>query len=276
MISVLILTKNEEVNLPACLESVSWSNDVVVFDSFSTDRTVEIARSAGARVVQREFDDERGQRTASLQVGFKYPWVYNPDADEVTPALLSDEMLRAVSDPSRREAAYRVRFQVMFLGRWLRYSSLYPTWVVRLFRPERLSFKRLINLEYLVDGPVGQLSEHFLHYTFNKGLEAWVAKHARYARLEAEESLRALREGSLDLGGLFAVGDPVRRRKALKDLSFRLPFRPTLRFLYTYVWRKGFLDGRPGWTYCRLLAFYEYLIVLYMKELQRRKEGLPV
>ena len=87
-ISALILTFNEEQNLPACLESLKWCDDVVVLDSFSTDRTVEIAESAGARVVQREFDDEKSQREASLKLSFRYPWVYNPDADEITPPEL--------------------------------------------------------------------------------------------------------------------------------------------------------------------------------------------
>src|SRR4051794_36729019 len=97
--SVLILTLNEEQNLPRCLESVAWSDDVVVFDSFSSDRTVEIARAAGARVIQRRFDNERDHRSASLQVPFRHAWVYNPDADEVTPPELRDEILAAISAP---------------------------------------------------------------------------------------------------------------------------------------------------------------------------------
>ena len=176
MISVLILTLNEEKNLKACLEAVRWSDDVVVFDSGSTDQTVALAKAFGARVVVRPFDNERNHRTASLQVGFRHPWVFNPDADEVATPPLCAEMRAAVADPARAEVAYRVRFKTMFLGRWLRYSSLYPTWVVRLFRPERLSFERTVNLRYVIDGPEGRLQEHFLHYTFNKGLNAWIDK----------------------------------------------------------------------------------------------------
>src|SRR5438445_13852780 len=106
--------------LPRCLEALSWSDDVVVFDSFSRDRTVEIARAAGARIIQRRFDNERDHRTASLKVPFKYPWVYNPDADEIATASLRQEMLWAVEDSSRREVAYRVRFKTMFCGRWIK------------------------------------------------------------------------------------------------------------------------------------------------------------
>src|SRR5690348_11403726 len=109
--SVLILTLNEEKNLPRCLESVRWSDDVVVFDSYSQDRTVEIARAWGARVYQRQFDNERDHRDASLRVDFKHPWVFNPDADEVCTPELASEMGCVVADTARQEAAYRVRFK---------------------------------------------------------------------------------------------------------------------------------------------------------------------
>jgi len=140
-ISTLILTLNEETNLPCCLESVKWSDEIVVLDCGSTDRTVEIAKSHGARVITRPFDNERDHRTFSIkEIKFKYPWVYNPDADEVTTSELRDEMLSVVADKSRQEVAYRVRFKLMFMGKWLKHASLYPTWVIRLFRPEKLSF----------------------------------------------------------------------------------------------------------------------------------------
>jgi glycosyltransferase involved in cell wall biosynthesis len=275
VISVLVLTRNEEANLAACLESVRWSDDLVVFDSFSDDRTVEIARSYGARVVQRRYDNEREQRAASLQVGFKHPWVYNPDADEITPPELRDEMRAVVGDPAQPEVAYRVRFKNMFMGRWIRHCSLYPTWVVRLFRPERVRFERSINLRYVIDGPEGRLESHFLHHSFNKGLEAWFAKHNHYSQKEAEETLHSLLRAETPWRDLVS-GDPVRRRRALKELSFRLPFRPMLRFLYMYVLRRGFLDGGPGLTYCRLLAMYERMIVFKTREILRRKQGLPI
>lgn len=275
MISALILTLNEEKNLLRCLESLRWCDDVVIFDSYSTDRTLEIARAAGARVVQRVFDNERDHRAASLQVDFKYPWVYNPDADEITTPELRDEMLRTVADGNRREVAYRVRFKTMFMDRWIKYSSLYPTWVVRLFRPEKVSFRRSVNLNYVIDGPTGLLDSHFLHYTFNKGLDTWFEKHNLYSRFEALDNLDALRGGHSGYRKLFSR-TAVERRQALKELSYRLPFRPLLRFLYMYLLRRGFLDGRAGFTYCRLLAIYEYMIVLKMQEQRRRDKGLSL
>jgi glycosyltransferase involved in cell wall biosynthesis len=275
MISVLILTFNEELNLPACLAALAWCDDVVVLDSFSTDRTVEIAKAAGARVVQRRFDNEKDHRTAALQLSFKYPWVYNPDADEVTTPELRDEMLRLVADPSRKEVAYRVRFKTMFGGRWIKRSSLYPTWVVRLFQPKHVSFERSINLRCVINGLEGRLRSHFEHYTFNKGIDAWFEKHNRYSAHEAVETLKSLATNKFKWHELVSR-DPILRRRALKELSFRVPFRPTLRFLYMYFGRLGLLDGPKGFTYCRLLSIYEQMIVLKMKEIRRRDQGLAM
>jgi len=272
--SVLILTFNEEANLPRCLESVGWSDDITVFDSFSADRTVEIARRAGARVVQRRFDNERDQRAASLQLPFRHPWVYNPDADEVTPPDLAREILETVSDPGRPEAAFRVRFKSMFMGRWIRHASLYPTWIVRLFRPGSVHFDRSVNLRYAIDGEEGRLKSHLLHYSFNKGLDAWLDKHNRYSSAEAGELLASTQQG-LPWGDLLRT-NAVARRRALKELSFHMPARATLRFLYMYFLRRGFLDGAPGYHYCRLLSSYEHMISLKAGEIRRRRAGLPL
>jgi glycosyltransferase involved in cell wall biosynthesis len=248
-ISVLILTQNEAENLPRCLESVRWSDDIVVLDDGSTDGTIEIARRAGAHVVEHSAPDEKSQREFSLrEIDFRHKWVFNPDADEIATPELVAEMQTAAADTSRPMVAYRVRFKTIFMGKWLRFSSLYPTWVVRLFQPETISFQRTTNLTYEVEGPVGRLQEHFLHYTFNKGLHAWFDKHNNYSDAEALEALAALDHSKAPWGSLIAP-DSLVRRQAIKEVSFRLPFRPTLRFLYMYLLRGGFLDGRPGLTY---------------------------
>ncbi|MGE5645992.1 MAG: glycosyltransferase family 2 protein [Acidobacteriota bacterium] len=271
---MLILTRNEELNLPRCLDAVSWSDDIVVLDSLSTDRTVEIARTYGARVYHRAFDNERDHRAASLRLPFKHPWVFNPDADEIATPALCDEMRAAVEGPPRH-AAYRLSRRDMFMGRWLRHASLYPTWLVRLFRPEAVRFERSINLRCHIDGTEGRLRNGLLHYSFNNGFESWIAKHNRYSTAEAEETLNSLAAGRLDLRGLLAA-DPLRRRAALKELSFRLPCRPALRFLYMYFLRGGFLDGLPGYHYCRLLSIYEYMIEMKITEARRRSRNLPL
>ncbi len=271
-VSTLIMTLNEEDNLPACLASLNWCDDIVVLDSFSTDRTVEIARAAGARVYQRAYDTEDRQRMYGLtEIKFKHAWVYTPDADEITPPDLRDEMLAIATDPDRPEVYFKARYKNMFLGRWIRHASLYPTWITRLVRPDRVRFERSVHSR-ASGGPGGELQAHFIHYSFNKGLAAWYDKHNRYSSVEADLSAAQLLERHIDWGGLLS-GETERRRRALKSLSYNLPLRPSLRFLYMYVLRGGFLDGKPGYLYCRLLAAYEFMIVVKTEEHRHRKES---
>jgi glycosyltransferase involved in cell wall biosynthesis len=272
-ISVLLLTLNEESNLGRCLQALSWSDDIVVLDSFSGDGTVDLARSLGARVYSRAFDGFAGQRNYALDhIDFKHEWILHLDADEVVTEGLRDEMFRAID--TGLFDAYRVPSKMMFCGRWLRYSGMYPTYQVRLGRKGRLRFRQFGHgqREDIADDHVGTLSEPYLHYSFSKGLAEWFEKHNRYSSDEAQELVGLLSAGrGADLAGIFS-SDPTRRRRALKEVSARFPFRPTLRFLYMYIFRFGFLDGRAGLAYCRLMALYEYMIVLKARELRQRPE----
>lgn len=273
--SVLILTKNEERNLPACLASVAWSDDVVVFDSYSSDRTVAIAQAAGVRVVQRVFDNYAAHREAArTTVQYKYPWVLAVDADERVDDELREEVLSLLGGSGEGLCkAYRVRRKDHFMGRWIKHATLYPSWFLRLYHVDSVAYEaRKVHEQLRVDGKIGELRGHLLHYSFNKGFSDWMSKHVRYAELEAQENRLHLQHDAVDWSGLLAK-DPVRRRRALKGLSFRLPLRPLLRFLYMYIGRRGFMDGYPGLVYCSLLAIYEYLIVLNMIEMRRRDAG---
>ncbi len=275
-VSILILTLNEAANLPRCLESVSWSDDVVVLDSGSIDGTVEIARSAGARIFERKLDNWAAHLNwAVTSIPFRHPWVYYSDADEVVTPELRDEMLAIAKHHESASVAYRVRYRNFFMGRWIKHCSTYPVWVYRFFRPEKIRWERLVNPVPVIDGPEGRLKNHFLHYSFNKGLSAWFEKHNRYSQQEAEEGCRSQAVGGLRPAHLFSTDGMIRRR-ALKELSFRLPFRPTLHFCYRYFLRRGFLDGRPGLTFCRMMAIYEYMMVVKMEEIRRRDRGLPI
>jgi glycosyltransferase involved in cell wall biosynthesis len=271
MISVLILTKNEEANLPGCLDSVAWSDDVVVFDSYSDDGTVDIARERGARVVQHQFVDYGSQREAARRAEYKYRWVLAVDADERPEPELVCELQEIARRGNDGYAAYRVRRKDHFMGKWIKHCTLYPSWFLRFYQPDRIKYEPRAVHEYpTIEGEVGTLDGHLLHYSFNKGLEEWWQKHVRYAGLEAAENLKSLAGGrtGIDFGGLFSTADPVRRRRALKELSFRMPMRPLLRFAYMYGLRGGWLDGIAGFRYCRMLAIYEYMIVLKMRELR--------
>lgn len=273
-VSVLILTRNEAVNIEACIASLAFSDDVVVFDSFSTDGTPDLARSAGARVLQREFDSYGEQREAArTAVEWRYPWVLSVDADERVDEELRQEIIEIGEARSTKHAAYRVRRKDYFMGRWIRHATLYPSWFVRFFRPDRVRYpKRRVHEYPEVDGSIGELSGHLIHHSFSKGLASWVDKHNQYSMLEAEEFLSA-RETPVPWVHVLNGADPVKRRRALKRLSRHLPGRPTLRFLYMYLARGGVWDGWQGLAYCRLLAFYEQLIDLQVEEHRRLQRG---
>ena len=273
-VSILVLTLNEASNISTCLESVSLFDDVVVLDSHSSDATCEIARSRGAKVVQRRFDNWAAHQNWAMEnITFQNDWVFYLDADERMTPELQAEIFAISKDRSRREVAYDCGRRNIFMGKWIRHA-MPPGMIMRFFRPECVRFERLVNPVPVIDGTHGYLSEMFDHYNFSKGLTEWFDKHNRYSLFEAMEGMKILdgvRPGVSDL----LSRDRFRRRKALKDLSFRIPLRPAVKFLWMYVLKLGFLDGRAGFTYCRLQAIYEYMIVVKMQELARIQRGLP-
>ncbi|MEW6671022.1 MAG: glycosyltransferase family 2 protein [Thermodesulfobacteriota bacterium] len=273
-VSIVILTLNEEVNLSDCLDSVKWCDDMVVFDSYSTDRTVEIAKTAGAKVVQRRFDNYAAQRNASLnEVSYKHDWILMLDADERVSPELQIEIENKFCGVDDETSLLRVRRKDMFMGRWLRRSSGYPTWFGRLIRKGRVRVLREINEEYHTDGHVGYLQEHLIHYPFNKGIDHWFERHNRYSSMEAAllagESRHRFNAREL------LSNDPAIRRRSMKQLAYKLPGRPLAVFFYLYFFRLGFLDGRPGLTYSYLRFIYEKMIDLKLQENSQRQKGLP-
>ncbi len=274
-ISVLILTLNEAPNLAACLDSVAWCNDIVILDSLSTDSTAEIARTRGARIEQRKFDDYASQRNFGLrEIAYRNPWVLMLDADERVPPDLREEMQQALESAPSEICLLRVRRRDHLFGRWIRRSSGYPTWFPRLSRIGHVWIERPINEEFKTDGQVGSLRGHLDHYPFNKGFHEWIAKHDRYSTMEAQLlfSSKAPVWRWRDL----MARDPVRRRAALKALIYSLPARPALMFIALYFVRGGILEGRAGCTFCALRAWYEFMIDCKVRELKRRAQGLPV
>ena len=273
-ISILILTLNEEPNIGACLDALKGFDDIVVFDSMSSDRTKEIAQSKGARVIEREFDNWAAHQNWALDnIEFKNPWVFYLDADERMTPELRDEILSIARDPSRKEVAFYCGRRNYFLGKWIRHA-MPPGMIMRFFRPPHIRFERLVNPVPVISGAHGYLRSYFEHYNFSKGLTEWFDKHNKYSRFEAIEGVR-MRGQPVAFGALMS-SDRFERRRALKDLSVRMPLRPLMKFLWMYVLQGGFLDGRAGYTYCKLQAIYEYMIVVKMRELDRKQRGLPV
>ena len=270
MISILVLTKNEEKDLPGCLKSVCWSDDVVVYDSLSTDRTCEIALSTGARVVERSFDNWASHQNWGLQnIQFRHPWVFYIDADErLTPAA-ADELRAHVQALNSEFVAYRIRRRDFFQGRQLKHVQSSP-WYIRFFRPEFVHYERLVNPITVVDGPIADLAHPLDHYPFSKGLSHWIGRHNSYSSLEAQQILQNRQKSgqNFSLCSAFFERDFNLRRFHQKELFYRLPARPLFKFLLLYCLKCGFLDGRPGFTYALLQSIYEAFIVLKVQELE--------
>ncbi len=269
MISVVILTLNEAANLPRCLDSVAFSDDVLVLDSGSTDDTVAIADARGARVLTRRFDSFAGQRNHAMEHGaFRHRWVLHLDADEVVRPELRAELLAIAAADESRWPVYRLPSRMIFMGRWLKHAGMYPAYQVRFGRADALRFVDHGHGQREVQAAheVGTLQGALDHHNFSKGVHDWFARHLRYAEREAMQML-AERGQPLRVGELLA-GDATVRRRALKRLAARAPMRPTLRFFYSYVLRGGFLDGRAGYDYARMLGIYQSFIDLRVREMK--------
>jgi glycosyltransferase involved in cell wall biosynthesis len=274
-VSVLVLTLNEELHLRDCLESVRWSDDVHVVDSGSTDRTQEIARATGAQVHVHPFENFSAQRNWALRhAPFRHEWVLVLDADERVPADLAAEMADAVARARPEVGGFEMRRRVYFQGCWLRHAGQFQAfWFLRLFRHPQTRYEdRQVNEYPIVEGERGRLHGALLHEN-RQPVEELLEKFRRYASMEAEETARLLRGGTAT--GLQARwnGTAEERRRWLKQLHLRLPFRGTRKLLYLLLWRGGLLDGPAGWSYCWLMAQQEYMISSYLRA-RRRGQAL--
>lgn len=268
MISVLILTKNEKQDLPGCLDSVRWCDDIHVYDSFSDDGTVEIATAQGATVIQRKFDNWSAHQNWGLaNIPFKYPWVLYIDADE----RVSEGLRKSLLDFDHRQtdhAAYEIqRRDFAWNGRWLKRAQLSP-YYLRLFQPEKMRYERLVNPVSIPNGTVGRLSGYLDHYPFSKGIRNWLQRHLGYADMEAAMRLEDLNKGTAFSWkkALFS-SDFTEKRYHQKGLFYKMPGRPLIKWLYIVLWRRAFLDGSAGTRYATLQSIYEYFIVLKTREL---------
>jgi glycosyltransferase involved in cell wall biosynthesis len=273
MISIFILTHNEENDIAGCIESAAVSDDIIVVDSYSSDTTVEIAQKYNVRVVQHRFESHGKQRTWMLRnVPTKYDWVYILEADERMTLTLFAECIQAIQNS--KYIGYYVAERVMFMNRWIRHSTQYPRYQMRLFRKDQVWFTDYGHTEREVcNGATSFLKETYPHYTCSKGFSRWIEKHNRYSTDEAKETLYQLKHHKVNWRNLLFGSTEVERRRALKDLSLRLPFRPLLRWVYMYFILGGCLDGKAGFAWCTLQAFYEYLILLKVWELKHSKNS---
>ena len=268
-VSVMIFTLNEELHLPSCLAALRWCDDVIVVDSFSTDRTEAVARELGARFFQHRFEGFGSQRNWALDhTAPTHPWVLVLDADERVTPELADEMRSVLGVPLDGVGAFRLRRRFYMWGRWLRHSSLYPNWVVRLIHRERVRYVNRGHAETQeVRGDLRELQHDLIDENL-KGIDEWFERQGRYARKEAEHELAEERRSRFRWRDLVGA-DPLRRRAALKRLAWRMPARPLVYFLYSYVVRRGFLDGRDGLVFSMMKATYQATIVAKKYDMER-------
>jgi len=273
-IAAVIPTCNEELNLPDCLASLrGWANEIFVIDSFSTDRTCEIARTAGARVVQHEYLGPAEQKNWALDnLPINSDWVLILDADERVTAALRDEIVGVIASPCRRRGFYLNRLFI-FYGHPIRHCGWYPSWVLRLFRRGAARYEsRPVHEHMVVDGSVGFCRNHLLHED-RRDLSHWIDKHNRYSSLEAIEMMRARAGGSRTASRLHGA---VAFKRLIKERVWPyLPARSLLYFLYLYVVRLGFLDGAAGWRFCLMHASFELWTSMKYWELRNHKHQAP-
>lgn len=264
--------------MPRCLDSVAWADEVFVVDSQSTDGSQRLAEERGARVVQFQFNGTwpKKKNWALENLPFRNEWVFILDADEVLPLEAEEEFRRIVNSPNAC-AGYWINRRFMFMGQWLRHAY-YPNWNLRLFKYRLGRYEKLTDVNtasgdnevhehVIVQGETGRLRCEMDHYAF-PSVDVFVEKHNRYSNWEARVALDRFLRGSEQS---LQSGD-VGLRRRLKRLSQRLPFRPLLRFLYVYLWQRGFLDGREGYYFARLHAFYEFLSVAKTYELKKAQQ----
>ena len=280
-VSVLIPAKNEEANLPACLESVQQADEVFVVDSQSDDKSIEICESYGAKVLQFHFNGHwPKKKNWSLEnINFRNEWVLIVDCDErITPELWQ-EIADSIDNPQFN--GYYLNRRVFFLGKWIRFGGKYPDWNLRLFKHKLGRYENLntedirntgdneVHEHVILSGKVGYLKNDMLHEDF-RDLYHWLARHNRYSNWEARVYYNLL-TGKGDNGtiGASLFGDAVQRKRFLKKIWVRLPFKPLLRFILFYIIQGGFLDGKAGYIYGRLLSQYEYQIGVKLFELRK-------
>ncbi len=260
-LTVIILTYNEEANLARCLESVrGLANEVVVVDSFSTDRTKEIAEKFGAKVHEHPFKNQADQFNWALDdLDVEGDWILKLDADEyLTPELKSEIYSLLTTHYSQNVTGYYIKRRVYFMGRWIKHGGYYPIWFLRLWKKGkgRSEAKEMDEHIILTEGETGHLKYDFCDDN-RKGLTEWTSKHNNYASREARDFVK----------GLYASGDK-------KAFYYRLPpfFRAWLYFVYRYFIRLGFLDGVPGLAFHFLQGlWYRFLIDAKIREIKNEK-----
>lgn len=273
-IAVAVLTRNEEINIVRCLNSVSWCDERIVVDSGSTDRTCELAELSGARVAlhrqEGAFNIAKQRNWTLNSAGIKADWVLFLDADEeVTPELRA-AICKILENKKTAFNAFQLTPRYYYWGRWLRRTQGFPNWHARLVRREEAGFVGGVWEHFDERARIGYINEPYNHYANSKGLSDWLTRHDRYSSWDAERIV-----AYLETGDPLALG--TARKTRLRLLAARLyPLRPFARFIHMYFLRLGFVEGLPALIVCNLYFAYECMTVIKVIELRRLGKGEPI
>ena len=272
-IAGVVLTLNEEHDLPRALRSLSWCDELLVVDSGSTDCTCEVAAQAGAMVVEHIQTPPfliTDQRNWALdKAGLQSEWVLFLDADEeITPALAAQ--IRKCVDSFPAVDAYELTPRYWFLGKWLKRTQGYPNWHPRLVRRGVVYFSGGVWETFSPGSRFGRLSIPYEHYAFSKGFDDWLDRHRRYASWDAKQIVDYLASGR-------SASISTLRWHYIRVLMSKLWFlRPPLRFIQKYILQLGFLEGWQSLLYALMISFYDLMTVIKVIELQRKRRKLPL
>jgi len=273
-VSFLIPTLNEEKNIRCALDSVNWTAEVFIIDSFSQDKTLEIAQEyPNVKVYQHKFENYAAQKNWALDnLPFLKEWIFILDADERITPELKEEIIKITNDKNIKENGFYVNRRFIFLGRWIKHCGWYPSWNSRLFRKGKAHYEeRAVNEHMIIEGEVGYLKNDMLHEN-HKGIFDWLEKHNRYSSLEAKEIYGVLHnKKETGLKSSFS-GNSVERKRAFRErIMPKLPIFliPLLRFSQMYFLRLGILDGYAGFVFCILQAIQEFHTSIKLKELEQ-------
>lgn len=284
-ISVVIATKNEQANIRYALESVRWADQVFVVDSQSQDATLHIAKEFGADIVQFHYRGKGPKKWhwSLNNLPFPHQWILILAADERVSSELKEELAKLCKSGSDKDGFY-ARRKLYFLGRWLKHSAWYPNWSVRVVRRGKAHYEDLgagqadpgdveAHEKLIVDGKLGYLQGDIIHED-RKDLFAYLERMNRYSSWNAQVYYNLTHlAGSKGEVNPRLSGDVVERRRFFKRIWVKLPFRMMIRFLYDYIFKLGFLEGRPGFIWCALKAVQEFHISAKIYEMELKRQG---
>jgi len=248
-ISVVIIAFNEEDRLEDALKSCKEiADEIIVIDSYSTDKTVNIAERNGAKVIQNQFENYGAQKNFAMQQA-KYPWVLNLDADERVSKGLRNEILELKKRGTKNFSAYKIKRKTSYLGKWIRHSGWYPDKKTRLFKKNSSRWEGRIHEGLLVDGKISdELNGDILHFTY-RDITDHINRLNRYSKMQAEDIVK----------------------KGKKLLYLRAIILPPITFLRFYIWKMGVLDGFPGFLIALISSWSTAMKYIKSIELKRKK-----